>query len=87
MFLVLYYIFKYFFLFLSVSSHLVGVFLMLLPLKKIIINWKNYIYIYIYAKLSSHILAVRDRVVVNMQGTEFTLAILKLVPSHHQELV
>ena len=46
-----------------------------------------------YAKLSSHLLAVlerereREREAVNMQESVFTLAILKIVPSYHQELV
>ena len=40
-------------------------------------------------KLSSHLLAIleRERVAVNMQGTVFTLAKVKKVPSYHQELV
>ena len=49
----------------------------------------------IYAKLSSHLIAVcererergREREAVNMQGTVFTIARLKIVPSHHHELV
>ena len=43
----------------------------------------------IYVKLSSHLFAVgeRERVAVNVQGTVFTLARLKIVPSYHQELV
>ena len=34
-----------------------------------------------YAKLSNHVLAVRDK------GTVFTLARVKIVPSYHQELL
>ena len=33
----------------------------------------------IYAELSSHVLAIRERAAVNMQGTVFTLARLKIV--------
>ena len=42
----------------------------------------------IYAKLSSHVIAIQDRerAAVNMQGTVFTLARLKIVPIYHQEL-
>ena len=42
----------------------------------------------IYAKLSSHLHAIweREKVAVNAQGNVFTLARLKIVPSHHQEL-
>ena len=35
----------------------------------------------IYAKLSSHILAIGVRAPVNMQGTVFTLARLKIIPT------
>ena len=35
----------------------------------------------VYAKLSSHVLAIRDRAAVNLQGTVFTLAGLKIVPT------
>ena len=41
----------------------------------------------IYAKLSISVLAVRERATVNMQGTVFNLARLKIVPSYHQGLV
>ena len=40
---------------------------------------------FLYAKLSSHLLAVRES--IHMEGTVFTLARLKIVPSYHQELV
>ena len=33
------------------------------------------------------LLAVRERVAVNVQGTVFTVARMKIVPSYHQELV
>ena len=32
-------------------------------------------------KLSSHVLAIRERAAVNMQGNVFTLAGLKIVPT------
>ena len=43
----------------------------------------------IYAKLSSRLLDVQEREITAalMQGTVFTLARLKIVPSYHQELV
>ena len=42
----------------------------------------------IYATLSSHYsLSEREREAVNMQGTVFTLARLKIVHNYHQELV
>ena len=41
----------------------------------------------IYAKLSSHLLTVPERMAVNMQGTMFTLARLKIVPNYHQERI
>ena len=41
----------------------------------------------VYAKLSSHLHAVRERVAVNMQGTMFTLARLKILHTYHHELV
>ena len=43
----------------------------------------------INAKLSSNVLAVREREreAVNMQGTVFKLARLKKVPSYHQKIV
>ena len=43
----------------------------------------------IYAKLTSRLLAVREREreSVNMQGTVFTLARLKILPIYHHELV
>ena len=45
-------------------------------------------YAFYYAKLSSiESLFERERVAVNMQGTVFTLARLKIVPSYYQELV
>ena len=40
----------------------------------------------IYAKLSV-IYSLSESVAINMQGTVFTLARLKTVPSYHQELV
>ena len=41
----------------------------------------------IYAKLSSHLLVSERESGSNMQGTVFTLASLKIVPSYRQELV
>ena len=41
----------------------------------------------VYATLSSHLLGLRERVAVNMQGTVFTLARLKIVPSYHQKVL
>ena len=35
----------------------------------------------IYAKLSSQVLVFRERAAANMQGTVFTLARLKMVPT------
>ena len=34
-----------------------------------------------------HSLSEKERVAVNVHGTEFTLPRLKMVPSYHQELV
>ena len=44
-------------------------------------------YAFCICKLSSHLLTIRGRVAVNMQGTVFILARLKIVPSYIQEIV
>ena len=42
---------------------------------------------YIYSTIQSSTCCPRVREALNMQGTVFTLARLKIVPSYHQELV
>ena len=44
------------------------------------------IYMLNYPVIYSQLERERERVAVNMQGTVFTLARLKTVPSYHQEL-
>ena len=42
---------------------------------------------YIHTLCFLYTQCLRERVAINMQGTMFTLAKLKIVPSDHQELV